>query len=177
MPLYCADFLGDTMHLNAAQTGAYLLLIMHLWTRGSLPDDNQQLARIARCAPNKWPAIRKIIEPFFSPGWRHKRVEAEFHRASNRVLMNRAKALKRWDPNYAGAMHPGKKDILTSSSREDAAREASGPEIKKNGASAETIKKNGGRLGGEGRPHEATRAEIEEAFGKKTRPATSPRRQ
>ncbi len=48
MPLYMADFLLDTGHLNAAETGAYLLLIMSYWMHGQLPVDDVKLARIAR---------------------------------------------------------------------------------------------------------------------------------
>lgn len=31
MPLYIGDFIADTAHLSAEETGAYILLIMHYW--------------------------------------------------------------------------------------------------------------------------------------------------
>lgn len=78
MPWYIADYLADTAHLRAAQSGAYLHLIMHYWQRGGLPGENVQLAAIARMSDAEWKKARPIIEPFFQmPGWKHKRVEEE----------------------------------------------------------------------------------------------------
>jgi Protein of unknown function (DUF1376) len=45
MPLYISDLLGNTTHLSAAGTGAYLLLIMYYWANGSLPNDDRRLTR------------------------------------------------------------------------------------------------------------------------------------
>lgn len=78
MPWYIADYLADTAHLRAAQSGAYLHLIMHYWQRGGLPNENVQLAAIARMTDAEWKKARPIIEPFFQmPGWKHKRVDEE----------------------------------------------------------------------------------------------------
>jgi uncharacterized protein YdaU (DUF1376 family) len=78
MPWYIADYLADTAHLRAAQSGAYLHLIMHYWQRGGLPSENVQLAAIARMTDAEWKKARPVIEPFFQmPGWKHKRVEEE----------------------------------------------------------------------------------------------------
>src|SRR5688572_1358267 len=64
MPLYIADFHADTTHLNAAETGAYLLLIMHYWQRGKLPTDEGQLARIARLSRRDWGRYRATLKAF-----------------------------------------------------------------------------------------------------------------
>jgi uncharacterized protein YdaU (DUF1376 family) len=77
MPLYIPDFLADTMHLSAAETGAYLCLIMDYWLHDGLPDDDAKLAQIARLPTKSWRAMRPTIEAFFHDGWRHKRIDAE----------------------------------------------------------------------------------------------------
>lgn len=83
MPLYVADYLADTGHLTAAEHGAYLLLIMHYWSSGALPDDDRKLARIARLSDREWKSARPTIVEFFSDGWRHERIEAELAEAND----------------------------------------------------------------------------------------------
>ncbi len=77
MPLYVGDYLADTTHLNAAQHGAYLLLILHYWRKGGLPDDDVQLAQIAAMSPAEWRKHRPVIRSFFDGGWKHGRIEHE----------------------------------------------------------------------------------------------------
>jgi uncharacterized protein YdaU (DUF1376 family) len=100
MPLYLDDYLGDTGHFRAAEHGAYLLLIMHYWKRGGLPDDDRQLATIARMTPGEWRKARPLIAAMFQSGWRHKRVDEELERAAeisgNRSDRARSAAQKRW---------------------------------------------------------------------------------
>lgn len=66
MPLWVADFLGDTLDLDATEVGAYLLLLMAQWQRGgaSLPDDEKKLQRVARCGRN-WAKVWGAIERYF----------------------------------------------------------------------------------------------------------------
>ena len=66
MPLYIPDFLADTMQLTAAETGAYLCLIMDYWMHDGLPDDDRKLAQIARLSLKAWLAMRATIAAFFS---------------------------------------------------------------------------------------------------------------
>ena len=77
MPLYVADYLADTLHLRPAQHGVYLLLIMHYWQKGGLPDDDAQLSAIARMTADEWKRERDIIAALFQPGWKHKRIDRE----------------------------------------------------------------------------------------------------
>lgn len=82
MPFFVGDYLADTQHLSPAQHGAYMLLIFHYWQTGGLPDEDAQLARIARCTPGEWRKMRAVLAAFFEPGWKHGRVEKELAKAS-----------------------------------------------------------------------------------------------
>jgi uncharacterized protein YdaU (DUF1376 family) len=82
MPLYVADYLRDTRRLTAAEHGAYLLLIMEYWTSGSLPDDDRQLSRITCMNSAEWRRARPNLQPFFSDGWKHKRIDAELAKSA-----------------------------------------------------------------------------------------------
>jgi uncharacterized protein YdaU (DUF1376 family) len=78
MPFWVGDYLADTGHLTTTQHGAYILLILHYWRKGGLPDDDAQLAKITRLPRKAWiETIRPIIEPLFHDGWQHKRVDHE----------------------------------------------------------------------------------------------------
>lgn len=93
MPLYIADYLAKTAHLNAAQSGAYLHLIMHYWQSGSLPDGDMALARIARMTSSEWKRERPVIQAFFVDGWRHIRIDEEIAHAAD-ISSKRAASAK-----------------------------------------------------------------------------------
>lgn len=80
MPIYWGDYLRDTTHLTTLQHGAYLLLIGHYWSQGSLPNDEQQLANITKMTSKEWRANRNVLQRFFLGDWRHKRIDAEIER-------------------------------------------------------------------------------------------------
>lgn len=82
MPLWIADYRADTAHLSTAEHGAYLLLIMHYWQTGSLPQDDAQLARIVSMTAAEWRKARSTIAAFFADGWKHKRIEEELAEAT-----------------------------------------------------------------------------------------------
>jgi uncharacterized protein YdaU (DUF1376 family) len=83
MPLNIADYLRDTTHLEAEASGAYLHLIMGYWVAGKLPDDDRQLARIAKLPLAKFKRLRPILEAFFRPNFSsHKRIDLELQRAA-----------------------------------------------------------------------------------------------
>lgn len=84
MPLYVGDYLRDTMHLSTEEHGAYLLILMTLWSRGgSLPADAETLAQAARLPPRRWAAAGpKILALLTVEGGQvtQKRLAAELTR-------------------------------------------------------------------------------------------------
>lgn len=89
MPIYWGDYFRDTRHLSKLQHASYLLLIGHYWTTGSLPNDDRQLANITLSTPDEWQADKPVLQAFFYGGWRHKRVEAELRRYSEKSAKRR----------------------------------------------------------------------------------------
>lgn len=86
MPLYVGDFLADTMHLNATETGIYIRLIMHAWQHGgTIPLDVAKLSHITGCERRFWWRFgQPIVEQFFcavdGSTAQHKRVSTELRR-------------------------------------------------------------------------------------------------
>lgn len=124
MPLYIADYLGDTLHLQAEQHGAYLLLLMAAWKRGGhVPGDPEELAGIARVPLERWQSHTSAkVLPFFRHDgaiyW-HDRVLAELESARTNVAQKAkagaAGAAARWQKD-------GKRmaDAMPSQSQTDA---------------------------------------------------------
>src|ERR1700722_742464 len=80
MPVYIGDYLADTMHLSTEQHGAYLLLLFHLWRRGTLQDDDAVLAQITGLARSAWSTTRLVLVEFFQIQdglWHQSRLERE----------------------------------------------------------------------------------------------------
>lgn len=115
MPLWVSDFLGDTLDLDAAEVGAYMLLLMAQWNRdgNSLPDDHKKLQRIARCGRN-WPRIWEHIAHYFDrdeDGIYSKRLRLEAQNVAAKRAVNAqngarggaAKSLKSKERSQANA--------------------------------------------------------------------------
>jgi uncharacterized protein YdaU (DUF1376 family) len=115
MPLWVSDFLGDTLDLDAAEIGAYMLLLMAQWNRDgeSLPADDKKLQRVARCGRN-WPKVWGNIERFFKTdegGVYSKRLRLEAQNVASKREVNKhngarggkAKALKTNNADLANA--------------------------------------------------------------------------
>jgi uncharacterized protein YdaU (DUF1376 family) len=94
MPFYVGDYLRDTGNLTTVQHGAYCLLLFHYWARGGLPDDDNQLASITRLPMNEWRAAKPTLQTFFYDGWKHKRIEAELRRTTEKVAKARIAGAK-----------------------------------------------------------------------------------
>jgi uncharacterized protein YdaU (DUF1376 family) len=95
MPVYIGDYLADTMHLSTEQHGAYLLLLFHLWRRGSLQDDDVVLAHITGLPLDAWTICRAVLAEFFEIEdglWQHGRVERERIRVATKHKSNTSRA-------------------------------------------------------------------------------------
>jgi len=105
LPIFTDAFIADTLHLNAAQTGAYFMLLMVAWRTKecALPDDDNRLAAFARMEKRAWMVNREILLGFFHKGedglWRQKRLTDERKHAEGRrnqaIQAGTASALKR----------------------------------------------------------------------------------
>jgi uncharacterized protein YdaU (DUF1376 family) len=102
MPLFIGDYMADTMHLTGPEHGAYLLLLMHSWRAGPLPDDDRKLAAIARTDAPAWKRMAATMRDFFQPtdaGLVSPRLERERARADQlteqRRLAGQASAAQR----------------------------------------------------------------------------------
>jgi uncharacterized protein YdaU (DUF1376 family) len=99
MPLYTGDYKRDTERLTLAQHGAYLLLIMHYWDTGGLPDSDEEMARILRISNKQLPSIWLAIAPFFDENRRHKRIDVELEKqeiiSTKRQISGRIGGLRR----------------------------------------------------------------------------------
>lgn len=89
MPLHIGDYLADTGHLTATEHGAYLLLIMHYWQNGCLPENERIIARIAKLSPEQWEESRDMLAMLFGPGW-----TVGIDTSAHRTLNGRAVARK-----------------------------------------------------------------------------------
>lgn len=110
MPLYIADYLGDTMHLTTEQHGAYLLLLMSSWkVEGKLPNDPVALQATTRMSAQQWAKSEPTLARFFTVTaefWTHERVQRELEKAKGKVekasKAGAASARVRWGLNGGG---------------------------------------------------------------------------
>lgn len=85
-PLWVDAFQRDTQHLGADEVGAYMLILMAMWTREScdFPDDDARLAKVCRVSLRLWKSrIGPVLMPFFHAESgaiysKRLRIEAEF---------------------------------------------------------------------------------------------------
>jgi uncharacterized protein YdaU (DUF1376 family) len=80
LPLFTDAFIADTTHLTAAQTGAFLMLLIIAWRTPdcALPNDDRILARYARMDVRTWMKNRDAVLAFWFQGedqkWRQRRL-------------------------------------------------------------------------------------------------------
>ena len=110
MPLWIGDYLADTMHLTAAQHGAYLLLLMAHWRRPEgLPADADFLAATARMTREQWLSEAKACLAFFT--------ERDGVLTHKRVVEERAKAQAKHAKLSAAGRKGGKAGLSEAKAR------------------------------------------------------------
>jgi len=91
------DYRRDTTHLKGpAMHGAYMLLLMHYWEHGGLPNDDEKVRRILGVQGKIWKQMLPILKAFFYDGWKHRRVERDLARAATYSARQSKAALQRW---------------------------------------------------------------------------------
>ena len=100
MPVFCGDYLGDTMHLSLEEHGAYCKLLMITWQNGCrpLPDDDARIARMLGCTKERWAGkLRPVVAAFFDLAdgtWVHHRLFAEWEASQHRSAVARCNGRK-----------------------------------------------------------------------------------
>lgn len=105
MPLNVGDYLGDTIHLEAHEHGAYLLLIMRYWKDGGLTADERMIQRYSKLSDEQWAQSRDVLAAFFGEGWSHHRIDEELAKAAEIITKRRAAAEQRHSKSDAHAVH------------------------------------------------------------------------
>jgi uncharacterized protein YdaU (DUF1376 family) len=105
MPLYIGDFVADTAHLGATETGIYIRLLMHCWQHKTIPTDDRKLALIAHCDSRLWHQYRETVLGFFdavdASTMQHKRVSTELLRSEEISSKRKAAALQKHSKSSA----------------------------------------------------------------------------
>ena len=123
MPLVVDKYLGDTMHLNTEQHGAYLLLLVAMWKRdGSLQNDDAELSAIARLSLGRWKTHKPVLMRFFTVEGdliTQKRLSAELAN-SKAITQSKAEAgakgaSKRWQKDGTAIAQPLAEPIANGS--------------------------------------------------------------
>jgi uncharacterized protein YdaU (DUF1376 family) len=90
-PFYHDNYLADTMRFSTLEHGVYLLLMLHYWREGGLPNDESKLRRITQTTPKEWAQCLPAVSEKFGPNWRHNRIDKELKKA-NDAYQRRAEA-------------------------------------------------------------------------------------
>jgi uncharacterized protein YdaU (DUF1376 family) len=70
LPLKTDALVADTNHMSAEEFGAYVRILCAMWRHGArLPDNAEELARIAGVTPKRWAAIsERVLRPMTTGG-------------------------------------------------------------------------------------------------------------
>ena len=97
-PFHARAFLGDTEKLTAAETGAYIRLLIFYWHNRGLPKDDDDIRRITGLPDLAWKRSRVQLRALFGNGWRHERADRDLAFVAKQRATQRTKANRRWHP-------------------------------------------------------------------------------
>lgn len=126
-PLYAADFDIATRLMSVEAVGAYIRLLISQWINGSIPDNLDQLARIAgtsdlkRFKESVWPEIEMKFPIAKRGERRNARLEVEREKSMRTSEKKSRAATIRWkDRNRSGELDaPASKDLSQSESESE----------------------------------------------------------
>ena len=117
LPLNIRDYAFDTQGVKAEHCGCYVNLLVKAWGSGGyLPNDDEQLAAIARVSKTKWTnTMKTVMLRLFTVdehGWRHEEMFEQLQGVHEKMKKNRAlasqggiaKSLKENETRLANAM-------------------------------------------------------------------------
>lgn len=93
---YPQDFLVGTALFSPEETGAYIRLLCYQWNLGGLPDNNEQLARLAGCSGNAVASIRHKFGICQDSKLRNARLEDVRAKQNEFRSRQKEKAENRW---------------------------------------------------------------------------------
>ena len=122
--LHLSDHMADTLHLSAAEHGAFLRLLFSYWRNGPPKDDDRVLARIVGMTIDEWTEVRPHVEPFFEVlhgQWMHWRTDDELQLAYKAIekasRAGRAAAKARWSKENSCTADGGNREADTVAMR------------------------------------------------------------
>ncbi|HEX4954783.1 MAG TPA: DUF1376 domain-containing protein [Thermoanaerobaculia bacterium] len=116
-------FLAQTSHLSTLERAALLFLRGAAWARrGRLPDDDEQLARMAGFPERQWTTFRPVLERFFTVEdgcWLSRDLEKEADRAERTAATNRERARTAALARHHGKGRPHARSMLEGCSEQE----------------------------------------------------------
>lgn len=108
LPLRTAALLLDTSHMSAEEFGAYCRILFVMWGQGAkLPDNPQQLARIAGVSLHRWRGMAEVVMRPLTVGGglvSQKRLTATWLDVQELRQKRAGSAKKRWEKFRAKAL-------------------------------------------------------------------------
>lgn len=105
LPLKTDALVADTNHMSAEEFGAYMRILCAMWRHGArLPDDPEELARIAGVTPKRWATIaERVMRPMTVGGGilTQKRLTTTWVEIQEIREKRAASANRRWGKNGA----------------------------------------------------------------------------